>query len=1518
MRRRFGGLWRGIIASIGVITFWLPIGLLVLSATYAYQCYDRLKAPGVPVELVYEAQGGLVHLTADSYAFDDRNRVLVLRRARVLSPQKEAVLALDRLILRQEGETWVGDAIGLRGIVERMPDGRYSFERYLPKKSTEGGDTAFRISIRDLDVLYKDSLRSPTLPLRARSRLVRIEGVGQNVVAAGKLEIPTVGSLPLKVTVSGGNQIHAAADVDGLEMAPLLPHLRRWIDPAQLRDYEPLSVAQLSITGPIRVQVNSGRTNLTASLAARGQGVRVSDVVAGARVDGRVRWSEERLSVLATVTEPSRRVTFEGALSWQGGFGLVGKVTASAETQRAFWAPLAKILPRELAATRPSFEGTVAWRGDRYAIEGELMAPRIAYDGETVTDNRWRLSIDSQGLRAQSLSARWAGEPVTGALALGWAKGSLSAWCQTRSADLRKVMARFGVEDVEGRGELRALVRGTTAKPSIVVDVRGQAGYRHGDTRRLLGLFEGRAEIEGVVAKVRRFALTGPSGMLLASGTVDLKSKRIVGVVSAGGVDVGSIWDGAKGAAFFQASLSGTVEDPVAVGAAEVYGFSRDGFDIPYVSADVTANRAQVSLADVIVAIGAAKAEGNLDWRSETGAIAGTWSAEGIDLEEWKDRIGVDAKGFAKVQGGTLGGTLEAPVVAGSIEGSRIEAFGVEAPEVRANFGFADQKWTIDRGRVEFGSGEAVTLAGHYDPSARAGAFEGSLIDVPLSRIPTNTANLKFGGSAKGRYALRIENGRFVDGESDLEVEALDVNGSPLGRGQVQLAVNGSTWTGSAEVGRPGRYFSVERASYNTDARTVDAKVLAYNFPIETLLDTLPALRDPAWEEWRRGSRGGLGADATITGSIDDPDVALNSLAMSDLVVKGRDAGEITAKAIRQDGVWTIEDFLWNEEANRPDPGRLTAKGTIDEDGDLALEGDLYNFYLDWVNVLFPNAPPIGGKIGEWTFAFGGQTRRPDLVQSSLEIKDLNLGGEQALPDSLETSVTVQELTLIDGVVRAQGKFKIADLDGDLQGTVPLSAFEPTAGGVDTRSPLDIDLRVVSRELSGLDETIAGLDPARTRGRVSGSLHVSGTHDNIVATGSVESPDGVLAFEGLDTALLAPKVRLDWDRGRLRAAASVGSSSGGFILMNTGFDFRNVAESGLDLRQRLEQCLLNGVLVFSGFRFDQGATTPSRRSQGALSGSLNVRGTLRQPRIAGVNGTPVSIVGMNVLVPTEFAEGAGTEDPLFNPRFDNVAFRIKDTARLRTSTANLTTKGDATINGTLDSPRVNAALTVAEGVFRLPTARIELEEGGKIDFSYNQNALGESTAILDVNLEGRTRVTARRFGDSIETYDVTLGMRGNLLEEGGLVLTASSDPPDLSQDQIVSLLGQKDFIESLAQSTFRPGLGQARDAVLGFVLPNVITPFTENLASGLNLDYLSLSYNPLDQTTITAAKTFARGLTLFARRQLNPPPGQSPKYEVRLVYRPPFRGWVFGRSRFGIGFDQDRPWKVTFEYGVRF
>jgi hypothetical protein len=87
----------------------------------------------------------------------------------------------------------------------------------------------------------------------------------------------------------------------------------------------------------------------------------------------------------------------------------------------------------------------------------------------------------------------------------------------------------------------------------------------------------------------------------------------------------------------------------------------------------------------------------------------------------------------------------------------------------------------------------------------------------------------------------------------------------------------------------------------------------------------------------------------------------------------------------------------------------------------------------------------------------------------------------------------------------------------------------------------------------------------------------------------------------------------------------------------------------------------------------------------------------------------------------------------------------------------------------------------------------------------------------------------------------------------------------------------------------------------------------------LGLDYLTLEYNPFEQTSVVFAKSLGGGFIVQGRRQIGePPPGFRPLYDLRLVYRPRRVRGVLSRFSFSIGADQDRPFKAALEYGTRF
>ena len=104
-----------------------------------------------------------------------------------------------------------------------------------------------------------------------------------------------------------------------------------------------------------------------------------------------------------------------------------------------------------------------------------------------------------------------------------------------------------------------------------------------------------------------------------------------------------------------------------------------------------------------------------------------------------------------------------------------------------------------------------------------------------------------------------------------------------------------------------------------------------------------------------------------------------------------------------------------------------------------------------------------------------------------------------------------------------------------------------------------------------------------------------------------------------------------------------------------------------------------------------------------------------------------------------------------------------------------------------------------------------------------------------------------------------------------------------------------------------------------FLLPTLTNSFTSQIANSLRLDYLSLEYNTFEQASVVFAKSLPGGFTIQGRRQIgDPPPGFKPLYDYRIVYHPRRLRGVLSRFSISVGTDQDRPFKISLEYGTKF
>jgi hypothetical protein len=225
---------------------------------------------------------------------------------------------------------------------------------------------------------------------------------------------------------------------------------------------------------------------------------------------------------------------------------------------------------------------------------------------------------------------------------------------------------------------------------------------------------------------------------------------------------------------------------------------------------------------------------------------------------------------------------------------------------------------------------------------------------------------------------------------------------------------------------------------------------------------------------------------------------------------------------------------------------------------------------------------------------------------------------------------------------------------------------------------------------------------------------------------------------------------------------------------------------------------------------------------------------------------------------------------------------------------------------------------VESGELSLPSARIRLERGGTATFEYSKNFAGEREASLDVNLNATTRVTADG-GFGPQRYVINMEVRGDLLSDDELQITASSDPPDLSQQQILAILGQADLIENVAATGFSRFESQLKTILSSVAAPLLLGQVSRSIEEALGLDYFAVDFTGSGIGGITVAKSLGNGFTLEYRRVLEQYAlaGESLE-EIRLTYRLPTSNPLLGRLTIGVAATREGLFKATLSYSKRF
>ncbi|HLK14271.1 MAG TPA: translocation/assembly module TamB domain-containing protein, partial [Fimbriimonadaceae bacterium] len=1188
-------------------------------------------------------------------------------------------------------------------------------------------------------------------------------------------------------------------------------------------------------------------------------------------------------------------------------------------------AAVRKQLPSGVFGKDVTFAGTTTFDPRTgFGADGTFTASRGGFREDALDGIRGRVRVGGTSVWTHVNAARYGAAKVSGEVAVDWKTKGISGAVRGDNIPVDKALERF--PDLRGKikgspvGQFKgfAVLSGTTDRTDVAFRVIGSGSYAEADLPRVVkidrAIAEGRYH-DGAIALDRLRART-PAGTIGAQGSIDVRGKRLNLTVDGRGLDVGDFTTSLTGLASIVGDVDGTFDAPRFVGQLEGYDLGYQGTNLALLTAQLNATPKVIDATRLEVVVGSSQIGGHVALDLPSKRISGSFGSRALQIG---DLLGDQYAGLVSLQSGELVGTYDDPRFTLTVTGKDLLAQELQVSSVEAFGDFRGRKLTLETLKAVAANG-AVSATGDYDLDASAGhvSLTGSKLDLgAIMPSLQKTDKTALAGSVGGTANLAFAEKSITAVTATGTVAGLRANGTVLGDGVWNVSGDGHRLKGSAQASFGTRFLALENAALDLDAETLSSDVVASNLTLQNIYQfALPYLSNPGSDSNQQLAL--FDGDVKLIGHLDgkwsDPDLLVTSLQTDKLSYNGVGLGNLAASGSRVKGVWNVAGFDLVDGA-----ARASARGVIDEAGETRLDGEIHNFDITKLAGAFPGLPPIGGVVSS-SFLATGPTDHPQ-VRATLDAESVALEGHR-----VDFGANFDSITVGSAGIDAAGAVTYEGFHGQLVAHVPFAYPFSVPQGM----PITAKLTLNQRPLSDLAPYAASIDPKRAQGAINGALALTGDRDSLHLSGGINIRAAEVGFRAVDPASKpgAPKYlplatelkdlvfSLGVQDSALTADISAKSSQAGSIDGQISSKMAALDEllngrTFADLDTWLSSPL-SGKLAVNGLSVKE--SNKLATSSFALNGNLTVDGSLASPAIAG----NVAVNNLNTTIPAVTSQPGTSTPPLIDPKF-NIGFELQNPGHIGTGLASIDLMGRGRIGGSLSQLDASAALGVVRGELRLPGGRVTLDPGGVVRPSYQVDANGTSEARVQVELFGDSHVTAVRNGDIAERYDVHLDVHGDLLLPDQVVFTATSDPPDLTQDQILALLGRTDLLNALGSNTgYGQGERQFQTAALGYALPSLFDPITSRLAAGLGLDYLNVEYSALDQTSILAAKNLGHGFSFQVRRQVSlPTPGLPLTYDYRLVYQLPTRSRIIRRFSLFFGQDERTPWKLGLQYGTR-
>lgn len=1510
------------------MTLWGPLGLMALLAgVYLADCFNYLTSPGAGLTFRVEGRSGDLRVTTGPYSFDPWLGYVIVKDVKVRGEAGDLMASAEELRVgfpynpASKGPVWDAWARGVWVGLERDSEGHFSFLDYLPEPTDEPSDQAYRVRVDELSVGLTDRAGGEVWSRTVRVSNLDAEGVGDLFVAVGEIAIEgSSGSFLAKVRSGAPGKVLASAQLRQVELSEVIRRLQVTPELAEFDLLRGFQVGRLVADGDLNLAFGE---DPSASF--------VGDLIGEQPV-----WQEYGLD----------RLTFRGSIGESGAAGYATARSRGAssegrielrwgeESRLQFWGKaslsdsaslppfLARHVPGGWSFQGAVFRGPVVWT-DREGLHagGEAEVRQFAVGDVDATDLRLQLSAASNKWVLRVSSGSVEGAKLEGRADFDATSRAISGGFKLAGLDLARVPALHGVEDVFGSVDSEGLLSGTIEAPVVSVRSEGLLGLTLSSTSVRMGAVQLAGTYQGDRIRIDRFLAADGFGVFSATGQIGLSDGSISGTLLASGVDIAVLYEGLSGTASSLLEISGTLDDPQYRGRLEAFSTEFADQEAPLISADIEGDLGTLRAKSWTVLRGASRLEGDLVLGFDSRQVSGAMRGPSLEVG---DLLGPDYSGALMLVSGSISGTLDSPAVSGSLAGRNLVARGTRIDSLSAQVAYREGKLSLNEGEAVLGEGR-VTALGEYDIDSQSSNVSATFEEISIASIaPKLPGGVTLAGTVSGEVRVGFESAVFSSLTSDFRLRDVQVNPTYVGSGFANAHFEAGKWSGEVQVGQPDRYVQASLKNWDVQSDEISGELVVFNVLFEDVFRALrtsieldpdsgrePVLElPPAVVEELSALTAQVDAWVTVEGTSKDPRLQIQTLEAKAIRRFEEPVGAVRASGNRQGGIWTINEVRWEN-----GPTTAVAKGVIDEHGEVNVDANLNNFVVAELGRWIPALAQVKGTANAYILA-SGPVESP-LLEASLDATLFEQGAGSAgisRTQDPRLHLNLIPIRVQEGSLTLQGDFRFRGFQGEIEGELPFHyPFD-----IDKDQPVKGHLTINRRPLVELEELLPLLDIERTEGVVYGSFALSGTRDDLRWEGKFDVEGSSLAVDGVQTALSDVGMRVVTTQNEAKLTVTANGSLGGSVEAEVVGILEDIDWSKSDAFSQVLALPLSGSMSVKGFEAaeDWGA---KGAAQMKVDGEVQVLGTLKSPVLRSEQ--PISLTQIVARAPDEFEPAGEPAEGTVVPRFD-LTFRVAESDRpasLKISNGSFGLTGTGQLTGDLVRPELVANLRVADGLIRLPNARIAIEEGGDLRVLHTGRGQLESETRVDIDLEGRTSLTALRFGGLVQRYEVRLRMRGNLLDPNQQLITASADPPDISQQRILQLLGQADLIEGLGANVIG-GLDWNKQVlgIAGFALPSIVDPLTERLAGEFGLEYLSFEYSAFEGPTVSAAKWLGKGLMVQYRRQLSDPVDGPIRYDLRLTYRPRWQKGFWQNVFLSLGTDEVTPYKFAIEYGRRF